>query len=121
GHPGADATPVGLDLRLTGTAGSDPAAARDAATGLPGQRFAPSAQPRQQVLHLRELDLRLAFLAAGVLGEDVEDKRRPVDDLDLDLVLELAQLAGRELAVADDRVGGGRDDDVAELARLARA
>ena len=31
---------------------------------------------------------------SGVLGEDVEDQRGPVDDLDLDDVLELAQLAG---------------------------
>ena len=52
-----------------------------------------------------------------VLGEDVEDQRGAVDDLDLDDVLELAQLAGRQLAVADDGVGAGRDHDVAQLAR----
>src|SRR5690606_27614131 len=72
-HPGADAPSVELDLRLTGsaraharTAGGDPA------TGLPGHRLAPSAQARQQVLQLRELDLRLALAGLGVLGEDVE-------------------------------------------------
>ena len=38
-------------------------------------------------------DLRLALPALRVLGEDVEDQRGAVDDLDLDDVLELAQLA----------------------------
>src|SRR3712207_4853947 len=70
-HPRADPPPVGLDLRLTGTTGADAATAGDAATGLPGQRLTPAAQPRQHVLHLRELDLRLALTARRVLGEDV--------------------------------------------------
>src|SRR4029079_6590559 len=120
-HPVADAAPVGLDLRLTGTTGADPTAAGDPAAGLPGQRLSPSAKPRKHVLHLRELDLRLALLAAGVLGEDVENQRSAVDDLDLDDVLELAQLARCQLTVADDGVGAGRDDDVPQLARLAGA
>ena len=57
----------------------------------------------------------------GVLGEDVEDQGGPVDDLDLDDVFELAQLAGGELAVADHGVGAGGEHDVAQLARLARS
>ena len=73
--------------------------------GLPRQRLAPAAQPRQQVLHLRQRDLRLALPAPRVLGEDVQDQPGPIDDLDLDHVLELAQLAGGQLAVADHRVG----------------
>ena len=56
-----------------------------ATTGLPGQRLTPTAQARQEVLQLRQLDLGLALMALGVLGEDVQDQRRPVDDLDLDL------------------------------------
>ncbi len=44
----------------------------------------------------------------GVLGEDVEDQRGPVDDLDLDDLLEVAQLAGGQLTVADHGVGAGR-------------
>ena len=119
---GADPAAVGLDLGLTGAAGSrcrrPPAGP---ATGLPGHRLTPAAQPRQQVLQLGQLDLRLALPALGVLGEDVEDQRGPVDDLDLDDVLELAQLAGGQLAVADDGVGAGGDDDVAQLLGLAGA
>ena len=38
------------------------------------------AHPRQVVLELRELDLELALGADGVLGEDVEDQLRAVDD-----------------------------------------
>ena len=64
------------------------------AAHLPGQRLAPAAQPRQHVLHLRQRDLRLALPGLGVLGEDVEDQRGPVDDLDLDDVLQ-AGAAGR--------------------------
>ena len=53
-----------------------------------------------------------------VLGEDVEDQRGAVDDLDLHDLLELAQLTGRQLAVADDGVGALRDHDVAQLLAL---
>jgi hypothetical protein len=56
-----------------------------------------------------------------VLGEDVQDQRRPVDDLDLDDGLELAELPRRQLAVAHDRVRALGDDDVAQLTGLARA
>jgi hypothetical protein len=77
----------------------------------PACRDIDSPQPRrrgQQVLQLGELHLRLALTGLGVLGEDVEDQRGAVDDLDLDDVLEGAPLAGDELAVADDGVGAGR-------------
>jgi hypothetical protein len=53
-----------------------------------------------------------------VLGEDVEDQGRAVDDLDLDDVLEGAALARRELGVGDDGVGALGDDDVAQLGGL---
>jgi hypothetical protein len=65
--------------------------------------------------------LRLALPALGVLGEDVEDQCRAVDDLDLHDLFELAQLTRRQLAVADDRVGALRDHDVAQVPGLARA
>ena len=121
GDPVADPAPVDLDLGLTGAAAADADAARGATTDLPGQRLTPPAQAREQVVQLGQLDLRLALPGAGVLGEDVEDQRGPVDHLDLELVLEVAQLAGRELAVADHGVRAGGLDDVAQLGDLAGA
>ena len=52
-------------------------------------------------------------------GEDVEDQRRPVDDLYADPVLEVAQLRERQLAVADDRICAGGNHDVPQLGNLA--
>ena len=121
GHPRGDPAPVDLDLRLTGTATADAETARRPATDLARQRLAPAAQARPQVLQLGKLDLGLALLGARVLGEDVEDQRRAVDDLDLDDLLQLPQLARRQLAVADDGVGSDRQHDVAQLLGLARA
>jgi hypothetical protein len=121
GHLGPDPAPVSLDLGLAGASGADATAAGDPAAGLPGHRLAPAAEPGEHVLHLGQLDLRLALSALGVLGEDVQDQRRPVDDLDLHDLLELAELAGRELVVADHGVRPGLDDDVAQLLGLSRA
>ena len=89
-----DAATVELDLRLTGAARADALTASHPTTGLPGHRLTPTTQAREEVLELGELDLGLAFPTLRVLGEDVEDQRGPVDDLDLDDVLEGAALAG---------------------------
>ena len=53
---------------------------------------APAAQARQPVAQLRELDLDTPFLARRVLGEDVEDQRDAVDDVDLEQLFEVALL-----------------------------
>ncbi len=91
------------------------------AAGLPGQRLSPAAEPGQHVLHLRELDLGLALFAARVLGEDVQDQRCPIDHLDPHDALELAQLAGSQLAVADHRVSARRGHQLGQLGGLARS
>ena len=121
GHPGPDPAAVQLDLGLTGATRADARAAGDPPTGLPGHRVAPTAQPREQVLQLGELDLRLALLGLGVLGEDVQDQRGPVDHLDLDDVLERTTLGWRELTVHDHGVRPRVRDQVGELGGLARA
>ena len=54
-----------------------------------------------------------------MLRKNVEDQRGPVDDLHLDDVLKGAALTGRELAVADDRVGPLGDNDVPQFDGLA--
>lgn len=56
-----------------------------------------------------------------MLGEDVEDERDAVDDLDLDDVLESAPLAGSEFGVDDHSVGADAGDDLGELGGLAFA
>jgi hypothetical protein len=81
----------------------------------------PATQPGQHVLELGQLHLCLALAAPRVLGEDVQDQRGPVDDLDPHDALEVSQLARGELAIADHGVGAGRGDDARELVRLARA
>src|SRR5699024_1291812 len=96
GDARVDAATVELDLRLTGPAGPHTHAPGRLTAGLTGHRLTPATEARQEVLELRELDLGLALAALGVLGEDVEDQRGPVDDLDLDDVLEGAPLARRQ-------------------------
>jgi len=118
-HPCPDPATVGLDLRLAGAACADPPATGDPSARLPRHGLAPTTQPGEHVLHLGERDLGLALLALGVLSEDVEDERRPVDHLDLDDVLEVDQLGGAELPVTDEGVGADVEDDVAQLAGLA--
>ena len=54
---------------------------------------------RQVVLELGELDLELSLGARRVLGEDVEDQLRPVDDAGGQGILERALLRRLELAV----------------------
>src|SRR5690606_41806819 len=89
-----DAAPVGLQLGLTRATQPDPAgrAARPA-TDLPGECLTPPAQAGKEVAKLCQLHLGLAFPAARVLREDVQDQRGTVDDLDPGLLLQVAQLA----------------------------
>ena len=66
-----------------------------------------SPHPRQVVLELCELDLELPLGADGVLGEDVEDQLRAVDDPRLERVLERPLLRRAELVVGDQHLGRG--------------
>ena len=50
-------------------------------------------EPRQLVLELCQLHLEAPLVGSGVLGEDVEDQAAPVNDLDLQELLEGALLA----------------------------
>ena len=108
-------------------AGSRPGrACRSGAAALPPPCWdsgrAPAPQARQPVAELGQLDLGLALLAVGVLGEDVEDHRGAVDGRAAEDLLEVALLRGRELVVEDDRVGVDRlERDLAELLGLALA
>src|SRR6476661_3807564 len=87
--------PVRLELRLARAAGADSAA--ETLEVLPHPPH-----PREVVLELRKLDLELSLGADGVLGEDVEDQLRAVDDPRLERVLE-RPLLGRAQLVVDDQ------------------
>ena len=117
-----DAPAVDLELGLTRAPGTDAGAARGRhAAGLLGERAGPAPQPRQPVAELGQLDLRLALLAVGVLGEDVEDHRGAVDGRAAEQLLEVELLGGRELVVEHDRVAVGRQRQLAQLLGLALA
>ena len=122
GHLVADSPAIGLDLGLARTTRAHATGCAPRATArLARQRLAPAPKAREEVLHLRERHLRATGLAARVLGEDVKDEPRAVDDLHLDDILEMPQLAGTELTVADHRVRARGDHEVAQFASLAGA
>src|SRR5581483_10506172 len=106
--------PVDLQLRLAGPPGADPGA-------LLAHLHAPAPQPGQPVAELGQLDLLHAGLAVGVLGEDVEDQRHPVDDVDLEQLLQVALLRRRQLLVEDHDVDVEHLDQLPQLLGLALA
>jgi len=105
--PVADQAPVGLDLRLAGTAQEAEAAA------LPLQMGPGPHEPAALVFEMRELDLHGALLGARALPEDVEDEAGPVDDLAFPGPLQVPLLHGAELRIDNS------DGDVFRLDRLS--
>ena len=63
--------------------------------------FAASGEAREQVIQLRQLDLKLAFTRAGVRGKNVENELRAVNHAAADSLLHIAKLNGREIVVHD--------------------
>jgi hypothetical protein len=57
------------------------------------------------VLQLRKLHFQLALVAAGSLGEDVEDQRIAVEHAQTDQLLEVAFLARRQRVIDEDDFG----------------
>jgi hypothetical protein len=121
GDPRVDPAPVELDLGLTGAARTDALTAGDPATRLPGHRLTPTTQARQEVLQLRQLDLRLALadLACWAKMSRISAVRSMT--LTLTMSSRARRWRRRQLGVADDRVGTLGDDDVAQLLGLAGA
>ena len=62
-------------------------------------------EPRHRVFELRQLDLKVRLVGPRVGGEDIEDHLGAVDDLDVELLLEVAGLGGAQVVVEDDHVG----------------
>src|SRR5439155_533536 len=113
--------PVALQLRLARAAGADARAegAHAAAEAFEVLPHAPHA--RQVVLELRQLDLQLPFGAPGVLGEDVEDQLRAVDDACLERVLERPLLGRLELVVDEQHLRARLAVGLLQLLELALA
>jgi hypothetical protein len=110
---------VGLDLGLARATGAD---AADAAARAETLEVRPqAAHAGHVVLELGELDLELALGRMRVAGEDVEDHRRAVEHRQVELGLEVALLARRELVVGDDEVGVRLLQLRLDLVDLARA
>ena len=110
---------VGLDLRLARASGAD---AADAAAGAETLEVRPqAAHAGHVVFELGQLDLHLALGRVRVAGEDVEDHRGAVEHRDVELGLEVALLARRQLVVGDDEVRVGLLEQGLELVDLARA
>jgi hypothetical protein len=114
GDPAPDAPAIGLELGLARAASPDPGT-------LLGQLEALATQAREAVPEQRELDLQGALTRGGVLGEDVEDERLPVDDVDLEPLLEVALLGGAQLVVEHHHVGIERPQRLGQLVGLPRA
>ena len=116
-----DAAAVDLELRLARAAGADLGAAGRGAAALLRERRALAADAGQPVAQQGQLHLRLALLAVGVLGEDVEDHRGAVDGRAPEELLEVALLGRGELVVEHHGVAVGLEGDLAQLLGLALA
>ena len=91
----ADQTAVGFELRFARTAQAD--------TAFLALEVSPRAnQPRRQILQLRELDLQLAFVAAGALREDIENEAGAIDHTPIQRLLQIALLRRRERVIEND-------------------
>ncbi len=110
----ADDPAVRLELGLAGSPGPDAAAQPLEVLPLPDQ-------PRQQIGELGQLDLELALHGPRALGEDVQDERGAVDDLEAEAAAEVALLDGREGVVGDHEVGPLLAGPLAQLLDLALA
>ena len=95
----AEQPPVGLDLRLAGTAEKAEAAALPLEVG-PG-----ADQPALLIDEMGELDLQAPFPRPRALAEDFEDQPGAVEHLDVPRRLEIALLHRRQRMIDDHQAG----------------
>ena len=106
---------VGFQLGLAGATETDAADALSRQVGPhPGQTWQP-------VLQLSQLHLQAALVRLRPAGKDIEDEGRPVDDLDVEDLLQVALLVRVELFVEDDQVVVQLCPQVLDLLQLALA
>ena len=114
GHALHEAPSVHLELGLAWPTGAD-------STGLLTERMTTAPQTRQPVPQERQLHLGAPFGRAGVLSEDVEDHRRPVDGRSTQDLFQVPLLRWREVVVEHHGVGIDLEADGEELLGLALA
>jgi hypothetical protein len=94
----AELAAVAFELCLTG------AAQTDTTNALAGEVGPETGQTRQPVFELRQLDLETPLVGRRAPGEDIEDKRRAIDDLHVERALEIPLLSGAEIVVDHNHV-----------------
>ena len=111
-HAVEDDTTVHFELRFTGAAQSHAAAFATAgatrSTALTLKVRPQALQAGEHVAILRQLYLRFGIGGLGAHGEDVEDERGAVENLDLQHGFDVAELFGREFVVEDHHAHGLR-------------
>src|SRR5690606_711987 len=88
---------------------------------LPLQVSPAADQTGTQVVQLGQLDLQLALMGPGTLGENIQDQTGTVDDTAFQLTLEVALLARCQHMVEDDQVTFACLDQGPQLFHLAGA
>jgi len=77
-----------------------------------------ASQAGQQIAQLRQLDLKLSFVAPGALGKDVENQLAPIDNADLESGLEIALLRRAKILIKDHQVRLETQEALADLLHL---
>ncbi len=97
--------PVGFQFLFAGSAHPDaPRRAASAAFAAEaGHLRAASGQPRQQIIQLRQFHLQLAFTAARVTRENIENELRAIDHAALGDFFDVALLHRGKIAVENDQ------------------
>ena len=110
----ADAAAIHFQLGFARPARADAAAQT-------GHHHTQARQPRQLVLHLRQLDLQLALARRGAHGENIQNQRRAVHHAAADDLLQIAHLRARQFVVHDQQIDIRALHHQGNIPRFARA
>src|SRR5713101_6291784 len=88
----SNAPAVGLQFLFTRSARADSATEAR-------KLFASACQPREQIIQLRKLHLKLAFAGARVAGKNIEDELGAVNHAATHSFFKIAQLAGGQIMI----------------------
>mgnify|MGYP003693800959 CR=1 FL=1 len=106
-----DHAAIGLELRFTRAPRADTPAQ-------PLQMLPLPDEAREEIRELGELDLQLALHGPRALGEDVEDERGAVDDLEAERPAEIALLHGESASSEIMRLAPSRSEEALSSSTL---